>query len=35
MNEMPEHIKRKVLMFFLETSVPRILKAKKEKEEAK
>lgn len=30
--EFPSHIKEKILLFFLKTSVPRIL-AKKEKEE--
>jgi len=34
MNQMPDHVKEKIILFFLKTSVPRILaeerKAKKE-----
>ena len=32
---MPDHIKRKILLFFLEHSVPRIIEENRKKEAAK
>lgn len=31
MNQMPEHVKEKILMFFLKTSVPRIIEEERKK----
>lgn len=33
--EVPEHVKRKIIKFFLKTSVPRILKEQEEANEKK
>lgn len=36
MNQMPDHVKEKIILFFLKTSVPRILaEERKNKEEVK